>query len=141
VLPARPGPVRRLRQPAGGALGQAHRAAEAREDHLGARVLGLLGDRKGDALAREHPGDQQALALEDHSGITSSLPRSAPTGERRQSISTRARATVRPRWVTIFHCASTRPCWSSTGLSDSMRPSTWIVSPLFARGLKTPSAT
>ena len=56
--------VGRLRQPGRGALGHAARSPEAGEHDLGAGALRLLGDGEGDALAGDHPGEQQALALE-----------------------------------------------------------------------------
>ena len=43
--------VRRIGQPRRGPLGHPARAAEAGEHHLGALLLGALGDRVGDAAA------------------------------------------------------------------------------------------
>jgi hypothetical protein len=53
-----------LGQPLRGALGEPPRATEAGEHHLGAGQLRLARDREGDAAAGDHPGDQQALAVE-----------------------------------------------------------------------------
>ena len=51
------------RQPARGALGQAHRPAERREHDLGAFFLRALGDGERDRRVVEHAGDEDSLLL------------------------------------------------------------------------------
>jgi hypothetical protein len=68
--------VRRLREALRRALGHRAHAAEARQQHLGAGVLGLLGDREGDAASVDDPRDEDPLAVEDHKNTStvSALP-------------------------------------------------------------------
>ena len=87
--------VRRIGQPRRGALGHPARAPEAGEHHLGALLLGALGDGVGDAALGQHARDEQALALEH---------------QLRQTSSTFARTASRPAWFTIRSRASTSPC-------------------------------
>ncbi len=48
------------------ALGHPFHPAEAGQQHLGPLRLRPLGDREGDAVAVDDPGDQDLLSLEDH---------------------------------------------------------------------------
>src|SRR4029450_1949699 len=54
------------RQPLGGLVGERAAAAEAGQHHLGAVVQRLAGDRVGDRVRREHAGDEQPLAVDEH---------------------------------------------------------------------------
>jgi hypothetical protein len=58
--------VHRLRQAPSGLLGETHRAAERRQHDLRALLLKRARRRVGDRLPRQHAGDEQLLALEQH---------------------------------------------------------------------------
>ena len=102
----------RARAAAGRALGQPPGAAEAREHHLGARQLRLLGHREGDAAVGQGPGDQQALAVEVHSS-TGTAAQGVVLGRRslsrRTTASTTARSTSRPCWLRHAPLVSSMP--------------------------------
>jgi len=86
---------RRPGQGGGGALGGPPRAPVARQEHLRAGQLRLAGRGEGDAPLREHPGDEDALALEDHAGPQPSEAGSCIT---RLSLSD---ASGSPRWLSV----------------------------------------
>ena len=70
--------LRRAGQLPGGALGHPPGAPEARQDHLGAELLGARGGREGDRMAVEHAGDEDAPSLEHHSGSGMNSPGATP---------------------------------------------------------------
>src|SRR5438477_12242159 len=84
----------------GGHLRDAHHPAEAREQDLRPLTLRFLGDRITNAPAIRHAGNQDVLALEDHSANNSSLralSRSSPA--RRAETSRSRRPRTGGRWA------------------------------------------
>ena len=128
-----------------GALGHPPHAAEARQHHLGARVLGPLGDREGDAAPVDDAGDQDPLALEDHRNTSLEVAarrsrRSAVAGAAPPDAAQPGAGDRLARLVDDPPAEARRaPVSSSSGLHAVDPAATRIVSPIRTGRLKTTS--
>ena len=132
---------------AGGALGHALGAAEAGQDDLGARRLGLLGDLERDRLAVDDAGDQELLALQRLTAGSSSRGRAWPAGAgprdvmrppgRARRCGRRSRTTTRARSRACRRCPAAWPSW---GRSRGPAPRSGSSSPSVGGAIRSRSA-